>query len=148
MITVRRWQLALVKHNKNTPLGFMNIFSYSKYQKLCTFYVKVSHCLQTLMDYSKQGCHLVLIHLYPWSSPSGPVVNLLLYEWIVWTTGQFTCYVKSPWNIHSRNSYGLRPLLTAQHCTSIPNFVHLFHISVTLSCYFSTIITSVASMRL
>ena len=42
-----------------------------------------------------------------------PVANLLLYRLIVSTTGQFTCNIKGPSNILSRNRcYGLQPLLT------------------------------------
>ena len=43
-----------------------------------------------------------------------PIANLLLYGWIVLTTGQFTCNIKGPSDILSHNRcYRLQLLLTA-----------------------------------
>ena len=45
---------------------------------------------------------------------STPTANLLLYGWILWATGNFTCNIKGESCIHSRNRcYGLQPLMTA-----------------------------------
>ena len=46
-----------------------------------------------------------------------PIASMLLYGWIVSTTGRNTHNINSPLNILSCNRcYGLRPLLTALRC--------------------------------
>ena len=60
-----------------------------------------------------------------------PEVNLLLYGWIVSTTGQFSCNIKGLSIILSRKwRYGLQPLLTA--LSNIPALLsshfHMYHI--------------------
>jgi len=61
-----------------------------------------------------------------------PVANLLLYGWIVSTTGQLSRNIKDPSNILSCNRcYGLQPLLTTLLC--------IYQIDSMLLCFCSVI---------